>query len=49
MVKLHLTALIAAIFKAIVDIGTRASGWDEKAVWLTIVRSSRVVAVVMHS
>src|SRR6185312_9594791 len=48
MVELHLTALIAAFFKAIVDIGSRASRWDKKAVWLTIVCRSRVVAVVMH-
>ena len=30
VVKLHLTALIAASFKAIVDIGARSSRWDEK-------------------
>jgi hypothetical protein len=49
VVKLHLPALIAASFEAIIDIGARASRWDEKIHWLAIVHRRRVVAVVMHS
>ena len=49
VVKLHLTSLVTASFKPIVDIGARSSRWDEKIHWLAIVYRGRVVAVVMHS
>src|SRR5947207_15549192 len=48
VVKLHLTSLVAASFKAIVNIGARSSRRDEKTVWLAIIHRGRVVAVVMH-
>src|SRR6266542_174403 len=49
VVKLHLSALIATIHKAIVCIGPRSSRRDEQIVWLTIALRRRMVAVVMHS
>jgi hypothetical protein len=49
MVKLHLTSLVAAFFEAIVNISARSSCRDEKAFWLAIIDSGRVIAVIMHS